>query len=179
MDETLFYVLGLSLVAVALITSFVGLRFENFPPRPVLIVGTAVFAVLVVATASFAWLNGEEEQEHRDELIASGEELSPQQGLEELGEGTGDAPPGGAPPADGDRPGEEPEPPASDETPSVDGAQVFDRRRLHGLPHAGRRRQHGTTGPVLDGALKGQDTRSSRRRSSTPTRRSPRGIRPT
>ena len=158
MDETLFYVLGLSLVAVALITSFVGLRFENFPPRPVLIVGTAVFAVLVVATASFAWLNGEEEQEHRDELIASGEELSPQQGLEELGEGTGDAPPGSAPPADGTVPGEESEPPASDEAPSVDGAQVFADAGCTGCHTLADAGSTATTGPVLDAALKGQDT---------------------
>jgi len=30
-DETLFYVLGLGLVAIALIASFVGLRFDKFP----------------------------------------------------------------------------------------------------------------------------------------------------
>ena len=32
MNETLFYVLGIALVVVALVVSFVGLRFEKFPP---------------------------------------------------------------------------------------------------------------------------------------------------
>ncbi len=162
MDETLFYVLGLGLVAVALITSFVGLRYENFPPKPVLIFGTAIFAALVVATAAFAWLNGEEEQEHRNELIAAGEELSPQQGLEELGEGTGEAPPGQEAPADGPAPEEpppgEPAEPSEPAAPAVDGAVVFTDSGCGGCHTLADAGSTGVTGPVLDGALRGQDT---------------------
>ncbi len=156
MDETLFYVLGLSLVAVALITSFVGLRFENFPPKPVLVFGTAIFAALVVATAAFAWLNGEEEQEHRNELIAAGEELSPQQGLEELGEGTGEAPPGQEAPPDGPAP-EEPAEPSEPAAPAVDGAVVFTDAGCGGCHTLAAANTTGTTGPALDGSLEGKD----------------------
>ena len=162
MEETLFYVLGLALVVVALVTSFVGLRFENFPPRPVLVLGTALFAVLVVATASFAWLNGEEEQEHRDAEIAAGEEISPQEGLALLGEGTGEAAPGAEPPAgeeaappSEETPAGEPEqPPAS---PAVDGAQVFTDSGCGGCHTLADAGTSASVGPDLDGALEGKD----------------------
>ena len=49
MNETLFYVLGLGLVAIALVVSFVGLRCEKFPAsRALLVGGTVAVAALVV-----------------------------------------------------------------------------------------------------------------------------------
>ena len=47
-DETLFYVLGLGLVAIALIVSFVGCEFDKFPTsRGLLVGGTVAIAALV------------------------------------------------------------------------------------------------------------------------------------
>src|SRR5512134_2425248 len=107
MEETLFYVFGLALVALALITSAIGLRMEGFPAsKPVLALGTALFAVLVVATAAFAWVNGEEEQDHRNAEIAAGELPSPQEGLAMAQEGVNEGPAaaGEAAPAGGTTP---------------------------------------------------------------------------
>ena len=67
MEETLFYVFGTALVLSALVLSAVGLRSEGFPPSRAVLVGViGYFAVLVVATATFAVLNAREEQRHRD-----------------------------------------------------------------------------------------------------------------
>ena len=56
MNETLFYVLGIGLVVVAVLVAVIGLRFEKFPAsKGVLVLGTAAFAALVVATGAFAW----------------------------------------------------------------------------------------------------------------------------
>ena len=71
MNETAFYVLGIALVVVALVVSFVGLRFEKFPTtRGLLIGGTLAIAVLVGATMTFAWRNAEDEQAHREAELA-------------------------------------------------------------------------------------------------------------
>ena len=74
MNETLFFVLGLGLVAIALVVSFVGLRFEQLPglERRCWWAPRSLFAALVVATAAFAWLQAEDEQEHREEELAAG-----------------------------------------------------------------------------------------------------------
>lgn len=75
METTLFYVLGIGLVLVALGVSALGLRSESFPSRAALGVGTALIAGLVVATAAFAVLNARDEQEHREaELAGEAEE---------------------------------------------------------------------------------------------------------
>lgn len=155
MEETLFYVLGLALVAIALIVSFAGLRFENFPPRPLQVLGTAGLAAVVVATCAFAWLNAEEEQDHRDAEIAAGHEISPKEGLALLGEDAEGEPPGEEPSPDQAPPaGEEPEQPTA---PVVDGAQVFTDAGCSGCHTLADAGSTATTGPVLDGALKGKD----------------------
>jgi len=82
-NETLFFILGPCLVVAALVVAALGLRVERFPGSKGLLVGaTVAFASLVVATAAFAWLNAEDEQEHREaelahaaeENVAAGEE---------------------------------------------------------------------------------------------------------
>ena len=147
-NETIFIVLGLTLTALALIVSFVGVKAKGFPPsRGAMIAGTGVFAVLVGATAVFAWTGAEDEQHHRDELIAAGELPSPADimaeyetaYLEEVEAGEG----GGA---EGET-----------ETASVDGAALFDSEGCagcHALEAAGA---VGAVGPDLDTALAGVD----------------------
>jgi predicted ribosomally synthesized peptide with SipW-like signal peptide len=144
MEQTLFYVFGITLVVCALAVTAVGLRFENFPPSRGALVGiVAVFAALVGATATFAWMNAEEEQsEHaaeeaekraaafEEQTAAAGEETQAAEGETTTGE----------------------------DAAAVDGAQVFDSAGCsgcHALADAG---STATTGPDLDGALQGKPT---------------------
>jgi plastocyanin len=63
MNETLFYVLGVTLVVAALVVSAVGLKFESFPPsRAVMLAVIGIFIALVGATTTFAVLNAQDEQ---------------------------------------------------------------------------------------------------------------------
>ncbi len=63
MNQTLFYVLGITLVVAALVVSAVGLKFESFPPsRAVMLAVIGVFVALVGATTTFAVLNAQDEQ---------------------------------------------------------------------------------------------------------------------
>jgi predicted ribosomally synthesized peptide with SipW-like signal peptide len=136
MEETVFYVLGIGLVVVAVALSAIGLRWEGFPGSRGLQVGVAVaLTALVGATGTFAWLSAEEEQEHREA------ELSAEEAEQAEGE-----------PAEEE--GDVAETPTAPE--GVDGAQVFVDAGCggcHTLEAAGTTAQ---TGPNLDGALPGQ-----------------------
>src|SRR3954469_12018825 len=71
-NQTVFFILGISLVVIALVVSFAGLRFKNFPAsRALLLGGVSLVALLVVATATFAWRNGEDEKAKKAEELAS------------------------------------------------------------------------------------------------------------
>ena len=62
-----FYVIGLGLTALAVVVSFVGLRFKSFPgSRGLMLGGIAIFAVLVLGAMASAWDNAETEQDHRE-----------------------------------------------------------------------------------------------------------------
>ena len=153
-NETLFYIVGGSLVVLALVTSFVGLRWEKFPTSKGMLAGVAaVYLLLVGATAAFGWLNGEDEQEHRNEEIAAGHLPSPQESLQEQGEAVEEAEP--AAPSDG---GESTTTQATAETATVDGAQVFADQGCASCHTLTAADATGTTGPNLDENLKGQDT---------------------
>ena len=149
--QTLFYVLGLALTALALIVSFAGLRMERFPPSRGMLAGViGAFVVLVLGAAAYAWISAEEEQEHRDELIAAGELLSPAEVMEEMAAAASEqeAEAGGE-----TAPAQE----AADETASADGAALFDSigcGGCHSLEAAGT---EGTVGPNLDVELVDQD----------------------
>ena len=146
-NETLFFILGPLLVVAALVVAALGLRVERFPASKGLLVGaTLVFASLVVATGAFAWLNAEDEQEHREaelahaaeENVAAGEET---EAAEEVGSEVA-----------------EETTTTTTTTPAVDGAEVFESAGCsdcHTLAAAG---STATTGPDLDGALEGKDT---------------------
>ncbi|HXV53512.1 MAG TPA: cytochrome c [Solirubrobacterales bacterium] len=150
MNDTVFYVLGLSLVAIALIVSFVGLRWEKFPSsRALLVGGTVAIAALVAATAVFAWRNAEDEQEHREHELAEASEENAAEGdeleaAEEVGSGVAEettttSTAGGA------------------DTATIDqGSQVFASAGCTGCHTLADAGSNGTTGPDLDGALKGK-----------------------
>jgi hypothetical protein len=65
MDESLFYIAGGALIAVALILSFVGMRSDRFPSEKLLIPGIALIALLVAVTAVGAVELAKHEQEHK------------------------------------------------------------------------------------------------------------------
>lgn len=66
-NETVFYILGISLTALALLVSFLGIRSERFPPsNAVLGAVVAVFVGLIGATAAFAIAGAKDQQEHRE-----------------------------------------------------------------------------------------------------------------
>ena len=151
MNETLFYVLGGLLVAIALGVSFAGLRFENFPGSKGLLIGsTLAVTALVGATMAFAWLNAEDEQEHREEELAHAvaEEEEAGETTEAQETAGSDAPEEAAEGGDTT---------AAETTASVDGAQVFTSAGCTGCHRLADAGSTATTGPDLDGALKGQD----------------------
>jgi mono/diheme cytochrome c family protein len=132
MEETLFYVLGITLVVAALSVSVIGLRWEGFPPsRAVLGVVIAGFAALVVATGAFAWMNAANEQDDREAEQAEEAAQAPAQ------EGGG---------------GET----TTTTTASVSGEEVFNSAGCSGCHTLSAAGSTGTTGPNLDDALKGK-----------------------
>jgi mono/diheme cytochrome c family protein len=139
MNETMFYVLGIGLVAAALIVAFAGLRFESFPgSRGVQLAVTGLFAALMIGTGVFAWQLAEDEQDHRAHELAAAEE-------ENLAEGqTGEAAEQGAETA------------TTTDAVAADGAQVFADNGCGGCHTLEAAGSSGTTGPVLDSELKGK-----------------------
>jgi plastocyanin len=66
MNGTLFFVLGGSLAALAVLTSLVGLRTHRFPASNAVMAATMViFAALVIGTTTFAVFHAKDEQEAR------------------------------------------------------------------------------------------------------------------
>ncbi len=139
MNETVFYVLGIGLVVAALVVSLLGVRSERFPPARGVMVGiTGLFAALVLATATFAWLNAEDEQEHRQAELAAEEQENIEEG------DTAEAQEEGATTV---------EPTTPEET---DGAQVFADFQCGGCHTLEAAGTTGTVGPVLDSSLQGE-----------------------
>jgi len=94
MDSTLFFALGIGLVALALIVSAIGLRSESFPSNTAMGVGIMLFALMVGATTTFAVLNSKNEQKDRQAKIA--EEIKKEGGTKVPGGGTVPTPDAGA-----------------------------------------------------------------------------------
>jgi mono/diheme cytochrome c family protein len=142
MNETLFFVLGIGLVAAAVVVGVVGLRWERFPTSKAVLVGvTGVFAALVVGTAAFAWMHAEDEQEHRALELAEAAEENAAEGdegeaAEEVGSGVEEE---------------------TTETAAVDGAAVFDGAGCGGCHTLAAAGSTGVTGPDLDEVLAGKD----------------------
>jgi plastocyanin len=73
--DTIFYICGAALAVLAVVTSFIGLKSEKFPGKASPVVAL-VFLALIGVTATYAVLNGQEEQEARaQELEQAGEEF--------------------------------------------------------------------------------------------------------
>lgn len=155
-SEDLFIVLGLVLVALALIVSFLGVRSEKFPPsRGVMLAGIGLFAALIGVTLVFAWQGAEDEQEHRNELRASGEEPTPAAVMDEMLAETEDI----QLEAEGEAPAQG-EAPAEDEgavSAQANGPAIFDEQGCSGCHVLAAAGSTGTVGPDLDVALKGED----------------------
>jgi mono/diheme cytochrome c family protein len=150
MNDTVFYVLGIALVVVALAVSFAGLRFEKFPPtRGILIGATLAIAVLVGATMTFAWRNAADEQEHREAELAADVATNEEAGnTAEADEEAGSAA------ATTETTTTEP---STTTTASTDeGAELFESQGCSGCHTLAAAGSTGTTGPDLDGALKGE-----------------------
>ncbi len=146
-NDTVFYVLGGCLVAIALIVSFAGLRFDKFPgSKGVLLGATLAIAALVGATMTFAWRNAEEEQEHHQAELA--EDVAANEEAGDTTEADEEA---------GSDVSEEAEAGGDTTATSVDGAQVFASTGCNGCHTLADAGSTGTTGPDLDGALKGED----------------------
>jgi plastocyanin len=111
MTETLFYVFGLGLMALALIVSFIGLRSKAFPSKTLGRATVAIFAVVVVGTAVTAVSLAEEEQEHREDEQAEAKLAELEPGVE-----TGESQDAQGEPAGGQ------EAPEADETEPAPGA---------------------------------------------------------
>jgi hypothetical protein len=80
-DETLFYVFGIGLVASALVVSAIGLRVEGFPPTRAALAGVIVyFAAMVAATTTFAVLNARDAAHAREAKEASEASQAQQEG---------------------------------------------------------------------------------------------------
>jgi plastocyanin len=67
MEQTLFYVVGIALVLLAVAASALGLRNDSFPAsRGALVGGLGIFILLVAATTTAAVINARDEQQTRE-----------------------------------------------------------------------------------------------------------------
>lgn len=75
-NETLFFVCGIALAVSAAVTSLIGLRVKGFPGKAGPIVALA-FVVLIGATATFAVLHAQDEQDAKAaEFSSANEEIT-------------------------------------------------------------------------------------------------------
>jgi plastocyanin len=122
MEQTLFYVVGIALVVLAVVVSALGLRNTSFPgSRGALVGALGVFVLLVAATATAAVISARDEQEHREneEAAEAAEEAEAGQEAEEGEEAqTGGVPEQGGAAAGGA--------PALELTAPEDGSLAFD-----------------------------------------------------
>jgi plastocyanin len=94
MDTTLFYVLGIALVLSALAVSALGLRNEGFPQGRAFLALVGCFALLTVATMTFAVLNSRAESdktEHNREAAAKLQAANAGSGVQEADQPSGES----------------------------------------------------------------------------------------
>lgn len=143
-NETLFYIFGIALTVAAVVISALGVRSDRFPTsRGLLAGGVTLFAILVVGTAAFGWMNAEDEQEHREHELAEAQAEGGEEG------DTGEAQEAGATTTE-----------TETTTASVDGAAVFEDQGCGGCHTLAAAGSNATTGPVLDSSLKGDSEES-------------------
>jgi mono/diheme cytochrome c family protein len=161
MNDTVFYVVGIVLVVAALVVSAVGLRFKDFPASTPLLMGVvAVFVVLVGGTTVFAWRNAEDEEAHREAEHIEPPAVEPSGEVVEQENTPADTATGS--PATATTTGQ-----TTTETgattgetttaaSTAEGAQLFESQGCTGCHTLAAAGSTGTTGPVLDSALKGE-----------------------
>jgi cytochrome c oxidase subunit 2 len=154
MNDTVFYVLGISLVVVALVVSFIGLRFDKFPTSRGLLIGaTVAIAALVGATMVFAWRNAADEKQHREAELAADAAANEQAGnTAEADEEEGS----GAATETSTTESSTTTTAAASAGDPEEGAQLFESQGCSGCHTLAAAGSTGTTGPNLDGALKGE-----------------------
>ena len=70
MNGTLFYVLGAGLAALAVLTSFIGLRVSRFPgSKGAMAAIVAAFVLIVAGTTTFAVRHSKDEERHHEEAV--------------------------------------------------------------------------------------------------------------
>lgn len=152
MDQTFFYIVGGSLVALALIFSMIGLRSESFPSNRILGAGVALMAAVVILAAAAAVSSSGGERDVNAEASANAAKLA---ATNEEGGGGGSA----------SGTSEQPATPASGQgddsstggTSSADGAQVFADNGCGGCHTLTAASSTGAVGPNLDEALVDKD----------------------
>ncbi len=78
--SSFFFVIGIALVVLAVVTSAIGLRNERFPAsRGALAAGLALFIVFVGGTTTFAVINANHEQKQREEENAAAAQAEEEQ----------------------------------------------------------------------------------------------------
>jgi plastocyanin len=88
-DETIFYILGITLTVSAIVVSLIGLRSNSFPGKAFPLVAL-YFALLVIGTTTFAVLNAETNTTERTENQLAAQKLYGGQGSEDaIGPNTG------------------------------------------------------------------------------------------
>ena len=86
--DTVFYIVGLVLMAGALVVSFVGLKAKDFPGRGALFGILTVFLALVIATCGLAVAVARKEQDERRHEQAEAAKLAEQSDESSASEGT-------------------------------------------------------------------------------------------
>src|SRR6187200_1900535 len=76
MDGNFFFVIGIVLVALAVLFAFVGIRgVDSFPPNRAVMAGViALFVAVVGTTMAFAIVKSNDEQKSRNEKLAKEEQ---------------------------------------------------------------------------------------------------------
>ena len=160
MNDTAFYIIGVALVACALVVSFVGLRFKSFPTSGAALAAViGVFVLLVGGTTVFAWRNAEDEQEHRaEEGIAPPDVESSGEVVQQVNT-PADTETGSPATATttGQTTGTETGGTSTTTAASTaDGAALFESQGCTGCHTLAAAGSTATTGPVLDDVLKGK-----------------------
>lgn len=155
MDQTFFYVVGISLVALAFIVSMIGLRVDGFPSNGVLRVGILFVALVVGLTAAAAVSSSGKEQEQR------GAEANREAAATEATQAATNEAIGGGGSASGtqEEPAQPTTGPSGGNTPAggADGAAVFADNGCGGCHTLAAASSQGEIGPNLDEALVDKD----------------------
>ncbi len=151
---TVFYIVGSSLAAAAVLFSFVGLNSASFPSAATMKGILTLFAALVIGSGTFAVLSARAEQKQRRAEVAEKAETEEASGSTEQ------------PPAEGGASG--PTAPSSDGDPNA-GALVFADNGCGACHTLADAETTGTTGPNLNKNLLGKGADYIRTAIETPS----------